>query len=65
MTLEGVDNIERGNSLALSMLGVGDGIANDTFEEGLEDSTGLFIDHCLMDALIIVSLGRLSRRETY
>ena len=57
MTLEGIDNIERGDGLALSVLGVGDGIANDTFEEGLEDSTGLFVDHYLMNALVTVSLS--------
>jgi hypothetical protein len=28
------------------VLGVGDSVANDTLEEGLEDTTGLFVDHC-------------------
>ena len=27
------------------MLGVGDGITNDTLEEGLKDTTGLLVDH--------------------
>lgn len=27
------------------MLSVGDGVTNDTLEEGLENSAGLFVDH--------------------
>ena len=27
------------------MLSIGDCISNDTLEEGLEDTTGLFVDH--------------------
>ena len=46
MTLECVDDIERGNGLALGVLSVGDCITDDTFEEGLEDTSGLFVDHC-------------------
>jgi hypothetical protein len=34
------------------MLGVGDGVTDDTLEEGLENTTGLFVDHC--DALVVV-----------
>jgi len=30
------------------MLSVGDCITNDTFEEGLENTTGLFVDHYIM-----------------
>lgn len=45
MTLQGVDNVERSDSLALGVLSVGDGITDDTLEEGLEDTTGLFVDH--------------------
>jgi hypothetical protein len=45
LPLESIDNIERGDSLALGVLSVGDSIANDTLEEGLEDTTGLFVDH--------------------
>jgi hypothetical protein len=36
------------------VLGVGDGITDDTLEEGLEDTTGLFVDHCKADTLEIV-----------
>jgi hypothetical protein len=46
LALESVDDIEGGDSLALGVFGVGDGITDDTLEEGLEDTTGLFIDHC-------------------
>lgn len=46
LALEGVDDIERRDGLALGVLGVGDGITNDTLKEGLEDTTGLLVDHC-------------------
>jgi len=45
LTLEGVDNVEGGDSLALGVLSVGDGVTDDTLEEGLQDTTGLFVDH--------------------
>ncbi len=45
LTLEGVDNIEGSDSLSLGVLGVGDSITDDTFEEGLEDTAGFFVDH--------------------
>lgn len=46
LSLECVDNVEGGDSLALGVLGVCDGVADNTLEEGLEDTTGLFVDHC-------------------
>ena len=46
LSLESVDHIERGDGLSLGVLGVGDGVSDDAFEEGLEDTTGLFVDHC-------------------
>ena len=45
LAFQGVDNIERGDGLALSVFGVGDGVTNDAFEEGFEDATGLFVNH--------------------
>ena len=45
LALESVDNIEGGDGLALGVLSVGDGITDDTLEEGLEDTTGLLVDH--------------------
>ena len=45
LPLKGVDNVERGDGLALGVLGVGDGVTDDTLEEGLEDTAGLLVDH--------------------
>lgn len=45
LSLECVDDVERGDGLALGVLSVGDGIADDTLEEGLENTTGLLVDH--------------------
>ena len=46
LALESVDNVEGGDGLALGVFGVGDGVTDDTLEEGLEDTTGLLVDHC-------------------
>jgi hypothetical protein len=45
LSLERVDNVERGNRLSLGVLGVGDGVANDTLKESLEHTAGLLVDH--------------------
>ena len=45
LTLEGVDDVERSDGLALGVLGVGDSVADDTLEEGLENTAGLLVDH--------------------
>ena len=45
MPLEGVDDVEGCDGLALGVLGVGDGVTDDTLEEGLEDTAGLLVDH--------------------
>ncbi|OIC15997.1 hypothetical protein A7L51_19585 [Acinetobacter baumannii] len=45
LSLESVDNVERSDSLALGVLSVGDGVTNDTLEEGLENTTGLLVNH--------------------
>jgi hypothetical protein len=45
LSLQGVDNIERGDSLALGVLSVGDGVTDDTLKEGLQNTTGLLVDH--------------------
>lgn len=37
LSLQSVDDIERGDGLPLGMLGVCDGISDDALEEGLED----------------------------
>ena len=45
MSLEGVDDVEGGDGLSLGVLGVGDCVSDDAFEEGLEDTAGFFVDH--------------------
>ena len=45
MALKSIDYVQGGDGLALSVLGVRDSITNDTFKEGLEDTTGLLVDH--------------------
>jgi len=57
LALEGVDDIKGGNSLALGVLSVGDGITDNTLEECLEDTTGLFVDH-RADTLYTTSAGK-------
>ena len=44
LTLEGVDDIHRGDSLSFGVFAVGDGISDDIFEEDFEDATSFFID---------------------
>ncbi len=46
LTLERVDDVERGDGLALGVLSVCDRVPDDTLEEGLEDAASLFVDHC-------------------
>ena len=45
LALQGVDDVKRGDGLALGVLSVGDGVTDDTLEEGLEDTAGLLVDH--------------------
>ena len=45
LPLEGVDDVEGGDGLALGVLSVGDCVADDTLEESLEDTACLFVDH--------------------
>ena len=46
LALQSVDDIERSDGLALGVLSVGDSITDDTLEEGLQNTTGFFVDHC-------------------
>ena len=46
LSLQSVDDIERGDGLALGVLGVGDSVTDDALEERLEDTARLFVDHC-------------------
>lgn len=45
LSLESIDNIKRSDSLAFGMLSICDCIADDTFEEGLQNTSCLFVDH--------------------
>jgi len=45
LALQSVDNIEGCDGLSLRVLSVGDGITDDTLKEGLQNTTGLFVDH--------------------
>ena len=44
LTLEGVADVHGRDGLAASVLGVGDGVADDRLQEGLEDRAGLLVD---------------------
>jgi hypothetical protein len=46
LAFESIDDIEGGNGLALGVLSVGDSVTNNALEEGLQNTTGLFVDHC-------------------
>ena len=45
LALESVDDVQRGDGLALGVLGVGDGVTDDGLQEGLEDTAGFLVDH--------------------
>jgi len=45
LSLESIDDIKRCDSLSLGMFSVCDSISDDTLEEGLEDTSGLFVNH--------------------
>jgi hypothetical protein len=44
LTFEGIDDVHGSDSLPLGVLGVGDSITDDIFQEDLEDSSGFFVD---------------------
>ncbi len=44
MALERVDDVHRGDGLALGVLGVGDSVADDVLQEDLEDAAGFLVD---------------------
>jgi hypothetical protein len=45
LSLQSIHNIEGGDGFSLGVFSVGDGVTDNTLEESLEDTTGLFIDH--------------------
>ena len=62
LSLEGIDDVEGGDSLTLGVLSVGDCVTDDALEEGLEDTTSLFVDHW-GEALVCYAVARKRRRE--
>jgi hypothetical protein len=44
LSLECVNDVERRNGLSLGVFSVGDRVLDDTLEEDLEDTSGLFVD---------------------
>jgi hypothetical protein len=44
LALQSVDDIHSGDGLALGVLRVGDGIADDVLKEHLQNTTGLLVD---------------------
>src|SRR5690349_13796182 len=44
LTFQSIDDIHGGDSLALSVFSVCDGITNDVFQENLQDATSFFVD---------------------
>ena len=63
MALQRVDDIKRGDGLALGVLSVCDGVTNDRLEEGLEDTACLFVDHCRTVSVCFV--GNREVRESH
>jgi len=57
LALESVDDVHGGDGLSLGVLGVGDGVTDDVFEEDLEDTTGLFVDEA-RDSLHTTTTGK-------
>ena len=57
LTLERVDHVHGGDGLAASMLGVGDGVTDHGFQEGLEHTAGLLVDEAA-DALDTTSASQ-------
>ena len=57
LSFQGIDNVERGDGLALGVLGVRDGVADDALEEGLENTAGLLVDHCVEEEMVSQRVG--------
>ena len=59
LSLESVDDVDGGDGLSLSVLGVGDGVPDDVLEEGSENESGLVVDE-RADSLDTASSGESS-----
>ena len=62
LALERVDDIHGGDGLPACVLGVGDGIADDSLKEDLEDATGLLVDEA-RDALDATTASQAADRR--
>ena len=47
LTLQCIHNVKRSDGFAFGVLGVRDGITDDTLEKCLQDTTSLLVDHYL------------------
>lgn len=45
LSLQGIDDIEGGDGLALGVFSVGDSVTDDALKEGLQDAASLFVNH--------------------
>ena len=45
LSFQSIDNVEGCDGLSLGVFSVGDSISDDTFEEGLQDTSGFFVNH--------------------
>ena len=57
LALEGVNDVQSGDGLALGVLGVGDRVADHVLKENLKDAAGLLVDKT-GDALNATSAGQ-------
>lgn len=63
LSLESIDDIERGDGLPLGVFGVGDGVSDDALQEGLQDTSSLLVDHCWGSSQLPIHARRRVERE--
>ena len=59
LSLQGVDDIQRGDGLSLCVFSVSDSISDDVFQERLQDDSDFFVDQS-RDTLDTTSSGQSS-----
>jgi hypothetical protein len=59
LSLESVDDVHSGDGLSSGVLGVGDGVSDDSLEEVLQDLSGVLVDE-VRDSLDSTSSGESS-----
>lgn len=65
LPLEGVDDIEGGDGLALGVLSVCDCVADDALKEGLQNTASLFVDHCRRSCQIMLDAKAVVMVDAY